>query len=433
MGLRQLLLVVPAAAAMVAAYALLGPGARRDIDGARVYAAPAEDGSITSGRVTVARASTTGEAPLAGVVTLTLDGQETRVAVSADGVGEFVLPAPSTLGSTASIRSDAGRTLAIGPIARAHVAEDANDHALELGEWGSSTGDLVIAPHLERGTLVPTFSSDVVVELRDRAGQPVEGRLDVEVVGAECPACGKPIEHASSARLSLTPSLDVVSITMDARAPDGRKGHAYAEIPAQMGGLFLGASTPEELIVSAPTQRRYAYASLFRAGHRIGGASSPLTEDEYGRFSATLLVDAPGADLAVLTTDAEEGGGSTVWALRPAATKRRLTAPRLVNLLDGFPQLKAVEARRVGWVYRILFLTVGALALLEIVLLGVVARSTRKELTTHFEEAREDEDIVLRPAPPIEPARSSALVIVTVGLVVVVASAAMVGLAFVRG
>lgn len=433
-GLRLLLLVVPASASIVAAYALLGPGARRDVRAARVYAAPSVDGEVRSGRVMLAVSTGTKETPVAGPVTVSIGRARADVVVGDDGAGDWTLDAPASVGDIVTVR-EGDIVLASAPLAAPPRAEedDATDHVLDLGEWGTSSGDLVVRPRVLRGSLVSQFASEVMIEIRDKRGEPVVAKLSVDVVGGECGACDKPIERSSSARLWITPSLEIVSVTADAITEDGKKGHGSAEIPVRMGGLFLSRDGANEARVSAASKRRRAYASFFQGGARVGGGSAPLAEDADGRFSAAIPRP-PGADLAVLTTDAEEAGASTVWSLAPDdASKRHVAAPRLSRAADGFPELMARETRRIGLVHRILFGSVGALAILEIALLGLVARRTRRELTTHFEEAREDEDIVLRPAPPIEPARSSAVLILTVGLGVVIASAAMVGLAFVRG
>jgi len=433
-GIRHLLLVVPAAAALVAGYALLGPGARRDIDGARLYAAPSERGEVRSARVTLSRATVTGESPRAARVTVTIGRATTTVDVGEDGAADCVFDPPAALGERAII-TEGDRTLASGPLVAPPSDPDTErEHVLELGTWGSSTGKLTVGARVLRGPLVPTFASDLLIEVRDANGELVPAHLDVDAVGADCSACDKIPEHTSSIRLPLVPILDVVSLTLDARSDDGRKGHGYAEIPARMGGLFLGQVTDSTLTLSAPSKRKRAYLSFFEDGERVGGASTALAEDDRGLSSASLPMLPVHADQVALTTDPEEAGNSTMWALhRDDTSKSRLTAPRLVKTLDGFPELRAREARRVGWVYRILFVAVGALGMLEVVLLGLVARMTRRELTTHFEEAHDGEDLVLRPAPPIQPLRSTAVVIVTVGLVVVLASAALVGLAFVRG
>lgn len=437
MGLRHLLLVVPAAASLIAGYALLGPGARRDVASARFYAAATEDGAIRSGRVTLATKSLVGEKPRGGRVDIQIGLEHATVEVGPGGVAEVAFEQPVELGDHATVR-EGDQTIADAQLAR---PVDAEPHAIELGEWGSSTGELKIGVRVPRGPLVPTFASDVVIEIHDAAGAPVPATLDIDVVGAECAACAAPGKTAGLVA-SVVPSMDVVSITVDATAADGRKGHGYAELPARMGGVFLAASsTTDRLLLSAPNKRKHAFVSLFQGSARVGGAEVQLAEDERGIFAAELPIATPGVDVVVLTADAEEAGISTTWTLSPEASTAeprptshaRVTAPRLVKVLDGFPDLERREARRVGWVHKILFLTVGALGLLEILLLSLVARATRKDLTTHFEEARDGEDIVLRPAAPIQPVRSTALVVVTVGLVVVLASAALVGLAFVRG
>lgn len=438
MSLRHLLLVVPAAASLVAGYALLGPGARRDLDGARLYTATSRAsgrGEVHSARVTLARASITSEVPRAGRVTVTVGGTTTTVVVGDDGAAECVFDPPVALGERATI-TEGDRVLAVGALALPATSAPADDldHVLELGEWGSSTGKLGVTARVPRGPLVPKLASELIVEIRDADGELVPAHLDVEAIGADCAACDAIPEHTASIRIPLVPTLDVVSLTLDARAPDGRKGHAYAEIPVRMGALFLGPVTDTTLTVSAPSRRNGAYLSFFRGGERVAGAYAALVEDDLGLSSATVPLPEPAAEQVVLTTDAEEAGTSTMWTLRrDDPSKKRVTAPRLAKTLDGFPDLRAAEARRIGWVHRILFLAVGALGLLEVVLLGIVARMTRRELTTHFEEASEGDDLVLRPAPPIQPLRSTAVVIVTVGLVVVLASAALVGLAFVRG
>lgn len=377
----------------------------------------------------------TKESPARGPVTISVGRSTTTVEVGEDGAADWVLDPAATVGDVVTVREGDAILTSAPLVASPRVeGDDAGDHVLDLGEWGTSSGDLVVRPRVLRGSLVSTFASEVMIDIRDKRGEPVVARISVDVIGAECGACAKPIERSSSARLWITPALEIVSLTVDATTDDGKKGHGSAEIPVRMGGLFLRADAPADVVqVSAASKRRRAYVSFFRGDDRVGGASAPLVEDGEGRFSASVPRPA-NAEVAVLTTDAEEVGASTVWALSPDDTSRRhVAAGRLERVADGFPELTARELRRVGLVHRILFGAVGALAMLEIALLALVARRTRQELTTHFEEAREDEDIVLRPAPPIEPARSSAVLVLTVGLGVVIASAAMVGLAFVRG
>lgn len=436
-GLRPLLLVVPASAALVAGYTLLGPGARRDVRAARIYAAPSTSGEARSGRVTLTLQKGVSEAPIPGRITIATGGAVTTVDVGDDGAAEFAFDRPIQLGDSIVVR-DGDDVLASAPLALppSAVLDDLDDraHTLELGAWGGSTGELVIAPRVLRGPLVPTFAADLVVEIRDKRGAPVEATLSIDAIGGECAACAKPIVRTSDARVAIVPSLDIVSLTLDATAPDGRKGHASAEIPVRMGALHLSADDGGPLHVSAPSKRRRAYASYYRGDDRIGGASADLTEDASGRFAADFPRPSADIDLVALTTDPEEAGHSTLWSLaHDDRSTRRLEAPRLLRTVDGLPDLLARESRRVGTVHRLLFAAIGALSVLEILLLTLVARGTRRELTTHFEHARDDEDIVLRPAPPIASTRSSAVLILTVGLGVVIAAAAMVGLAFVRG
>ncbi len=435
---RRLLYFVPAIATLVATYALLGPGRGRPIIGCRVFVADDAEGRVRSARLEVVEKLGAYEEPRSvGRVTATLDGRSVfEGAVGDDGLVE--LRFEGTAGARRiEVRSDA-RELVSGEVASTRF----DPRRVGATMPGGTKGPVAIRVELPRGTLSPPFAEDLRVVARTASGAPAIGAAKIEAEGAEPASVTLPLDHEGVATLHLVPIAQTVELTVTVDA-GGAPSTWAGELPVSIGSVWLDPRSTRahlELAVRAPHEE--AFVSLHDARGRFGGITIPLraAPDGFYRGDADITAPAEGPLTAVVATDPEERGLTTIaWPIDPKE-RTQIPAP-LRRALDGLPAAEERERTRVGRVNRITAGFLAAAALLEIALLVLESRRTRRDLATHF-AANADLDEEIPEGGVVRPIRvdttklvvsrgSTAIVMVAVGLLLLLSAAPLAALNFV--
>jgi hypothetical protein len=425
-----LLYVIPGVAAAIAAYALIGPGKPRPVMSARVFGTPDDEGRLRSVRVAVAQREEQRDRPLSGDVVVEAGGLSASATAGASGVAELRFEQPIRVGDELRI-SIGGHPIGRDTIERGDVDDAAI--GVSTAASGQHDGSLRVTAHLLRGPLIPPFADVVAIDVEDARGAPIAASSKVTFDGASCSACSKPIEGKTHFEVEVMPIADTIEVEIDAHA-GAQTGRFSGKLPVALGSLFLDRdSTGKHLEILAANPKPAAFVSLFDKEGRTGGAVVPLTERGDGFLTGTLDIDAgePAATFAIVSSDDRESGRSaTAWRIDPKAEEPALR--RVTKVFDGFPAATKRENDRLRTTHRVLAAFIAALALLEVVLLGVLARTSRRDLSKHFAETLEAIDDPENPTP-IQPVRSTLLIVGVVALLVVISAAAVITLTFVAG
>ncbi len=403
----------------------------RGVDGARLLAAPAADGRVRSIRLIAARHGDDRDTPLDGDVRISTGARGVGATLSEQGIADVDLADDASIGDEFVVARGA-ETLARGQLRDAATSDDARFLDLGVAARGEHDGVLHVTARLLRGPFVPPFADTLRLEVSDAKGAPIDALVDPHVDGGTFSVTTKGDGARHAVDLLVTPIADQIEVDASARTPDGRTGSFSGKLPTAMGALWLSPTDPHDTsitVVSAAPHDR-AFVSLYDEERRLGGHVVKLEERSDGFHAGTFERSdrEASARYAVLATDEREASrAATVWALEPVGEGGvHVHVRRLAVVLDGFPDAVAKETGRLKNVHRVLVGFVVLLALVEIVLLGTVAKRARRDATLHFQSALDADGGAL--APPVQPVRNTLFIVGVVTLLVGLATAALVAL-----
>jgi len=383
---RHLLIVVPAAATVLVAVVLLGPGQFRPVRTARVFSAGEE---LRAVRVITALRDEGLEQPL--VVTdlaLFVEGEPTprwTGPTGPGGVTEIVLDPPAPAG--AQLRLVSGHeVLAVGKAAI--LGEPAVRQPGTVAKLGA--GGLKLRVDLERGALVPPFAERVHLQLT-LADAPAAGTVTFAAVSADPSEGALTVDHEGRASFELTPLAQPVQLSFEARA-GGATLIGDATLPVTMSGMYVAPRLRDgrlDVVSSGP--RSVAFLSFYDPRGRASGAVVELEQDERGFFRGAAEIPQAGLTAVVASAEAHEKGQSTIaWPLpgHPGA----VSAPRLSPALDGTGAALDRERRRVRVVRIATVSALSVAALLELVLLLWSGRREGERVARLAADLAQDED-----------------------------------------
>jgi hypothetical protein len=377
---RFLLLTLPALAAAIVAWTVLG-GADERIRYVQVLGGPTREGSTLSlllcafeqrgddrpvplaGLPLEAAARAGGANAKAGGTTDATGQLELRLELGAVPAGDPWLRVEETLAGAAR--------LAEGPLAL--DIERWRADARRQGGWlrGQTRGELRVRVAAESGVFAVPFAGHLIVQVLERRAEgdatdddehgPAlrDALAHVELDGAELVVSGadaaRPAGAAPSSpppgtdevgqtRIALRPLEHAVNARVVAQA-GSRRGEWYGALPV-VPGAMVAALSGSSLAVRSPIARGRAFLSLVSARERIAGAIVPLEvgadgsaigDVELGSELAARLEAGP--TWAVVSSEYDKRSpGAVGWPLHPAFD---VTAPRLTFsvpdqlLLDG--------------------------------------------------------------------------------------------------
>jgi hypothetical protein len=395
---------IPSVAVAIAAIVLLGPGARRDVVGARVRARAIEGTGVLALRLeafrraygvddAIALRDVRVEAHQAGEPV-----GEAHASIGDDGAGEARIEAASPLHGAVEVRvtSASGAVLAEGSIALSREDEARREAPAVRG---GASGALAIAVLVPRGQLAAPFPGELAITVTRADGSAVAGgEVELDAPGAALAPDHVTLDAQGRARVAVIPRAHTIELTATAHdaggALAGAEGRWVGALPVVPGALWLSPSN-DTLTIRSPSPRARAYVSIEGPEGRMGGLIVPLAPDAEGFASASLAnEDVPGLAgrdpserrFVVLAGDpGQRGSGTVAWPLAPDAD--RVTPPPLDVVLDGLPAAERREAERAAKARFAGALVIGAAALVEALLLVLRTRRAQRKLEAHLAAA----------------------------------------------
>lgn len=359
---RHLLLSLPAVAAAIVAWAVLGPGGDH-VRYVQVLGGPTREGARLS--VLLRALAFDGERsvpiprlPLrwlarAGPASPTPSGSETTDATGYVEVSLDFGTAPSSDPWLRVESADSAATLAEGVLAL--DVEAWRVGARRDGGWlvGQTQGALRLRVAAESGVFAVPFPGRLMLQVLAPggtdgaagadAGLPLAGAIvRVELDGAELLQGPAPASDAAGqTRVTLRPLEHAIGARVSAQAGE-RVGEWYGALPVVPGAL-VASLDGDELWVRSPTGRERAFLSLVGARERIAGAIVPLRLQADGSSSGSVTLDAalrtrPNTEplWAVVSSEYDKRSPGVVgWPLRPALGPRLTFNVADRVLLDG--------------------------------------------------------------------------------------------------
>ncbi len=415
---RAAIVLVPAVALATVALGLRAGASSRTL-GARVYAASPGHGRAGLSLQLVTLVEEGGVPEVVALPRLTVVGSahgqkaEWRGASNSEGVAEVWLdlsdlraPEPIELSVDSDGVTVAAGTITVPPAEPAPSTKDPFVPAMRR------SGDLVVDLLVYGGTLVPGAATDVVVEVRDRAGRGVDGvavALEPEP-GLRVDSAFPPTAAGGWTSARVTAEFLTAACTISVTPPGTSSPAAtwYGPIPVSPGGAIVdlpttfAADTPHPLALAVPPASPRLYVEVLDSQGRDFGAAIDLTRQEAGRATAVLPPLAPGVYWLVTSSDARGAESMTATTVArpfrvrageaeraPISELARLAPPHVTRALslDGLaaPHRRADRARR-----RALMIALGALVvatILEALLILRAAGRSRDRLQRVSEEA----------------------------------------------
>jgi hypothetical protein len=369
---HRLLLSLPAVAAAIVAWAVLGADGGR-VRYVQVLGGPtASVSSLLLRSLELDRDGRVGPIPhLALRATLQSGEIRATIAGTTDATGQLELhldhePPPAAHPWLRVEATDAAEVLAEGRLAL--DPERWRSAARRSGGWlsGQTRGTLGVRVAAESGTFAVPFEGTLVVQvLEPRAGDPAAAsdaarplagaRIDVELDGAALAGPPPLSLDTGLSRVLLRPEEHAVSARVVARAGD-RHGEWYGALPVTPGAL-QAMREGDAVTVRSPIARGLAFASIVTWNERLAGAIVPLTADidgsPSGRWAlhAELLgrIEREACWVVVSSEYDKRSAGAVGWPLSPPSFDP--TAPRLTFdvadavLLDGRAEAILVAER----------------------------------------------------------------------------------------
>jgi hypothetical protein len=358
---RQLLLGLPALAAGIVAWAVLG-GEPRRVEFARVLGGPTPAGASSSVLVGVWALGEQRPVPVAGLsLRFVMGGRElARGTTDASGHLETaLLLEPSPPGVLLRVeRADDGAVLAEGELAL--DVERWRATARREGGWlpGSTRGELGLEVAVREGVLAVPFEGKLIARVLDGTDESAPAlagaALELTLVGAERTSSALPPSDTDGVEIALRPLEHSVSARLIARS-GARQGEWYGALPVVPGALTARLHGGR-LSVSSPIVRERAFVSLITEHERLCGAIVELdaapdgTASGHFEPSAQLLARiAREPTWAVVSSeDDKRSPGVVGWPLGAALTRVPATTFALADhvLLDGQAGALAERAAR---------------------------------------------------------------------------------------
>ena len=419
---RTILFGVPTLAGLAVGFVLLGPGARRVVEGARVFGLPVEGAAVGALRIALVRRLGELEVPTGGRVEVEWSraGEvfaRSVATVDADGWADVTLRFDTPFPQSAHLTVRRGATVLATGDAEAHPSPRLVDASV-----CESNGPLTLC--VPRGIAVPEFPERVSVTMR--GGNELESGtlIELDAAGGRVTRPSNRGGHrCERGECVVTANFDVValapSVPLDVHATDASKSRLYAELPLRAGGLWLEPSDEpgRALVIRSATLKGVVYASFITAEGRSWGGAVRMQELPDG--TATGRVDLPSPQAAaaqgatlVISSDAEEPKEHSVaW---PVSNGQRREPALVERILDGVPAaLNREEAR----IRAVRWPTAGAIATSSVAVLLTLSlriRRMRERFERHLAGAGSD--------VPIPPMRLG----LTIGVLVLVALALLV-------
>lgn len=376
---RQLLLGLPALAAAVAAWAVLG-GEPGHVEFARVLGGPARAGASSSVLVGVWALDEQRPVPVAGARLRFMAGANELASGTTDASGhlETLLPfGPDPLVPRLRVeRASDGSVLAEGALTL--DADRWRATARREGGWlpGSTRGELALEVAVVEGVLAVPFEGKLLARVLDGADDSAPAlagaALELTLVGAERTSSTLPSSDARGVEIALRPLEHSVSAHLIARS-GARRGEWYGALPVVPGAL-TARLTGGRLQISSPIARERAFVSVINERERLGGAIVALEAAPDGSASGHFEPSAPLlARIArepawvVVSSEADKRSPAVVgWPLGAALAHPPATTLALADqvLLDGQAGALAQRAARSGARRRTAAALLGGLGLL---------------------------------------------------------------------
>jgi hypothetical protein len=396
-------LAVPVVTVLVVAYALFIGGAPRRILGDRIYGGPTEGADALWLRVeSVARdgerESPGWDGPL--VMSAQANGASCSTQtepLGAAGITDFELRFNGPVHGLVSLDAlvwGADHTRGEFSLTPERWAA----RARRRGGWirGRETSGLVISIAPERGAFVVGASDPLLIRV-ERAGTPVpDAQLTVKAEGArlesdrELRTDARGRARVSFEALELNPTLSV-----EARADDGRTGLIDSGVPVVPGGLH-GIATAMGIRVESAIPRTQAFFSVVTNRARIAGGTLALTPDGRGGSFADaalhLSTPLPVPSWLVVSTEVDENSAAAIgWPLQVGAEPAQTFDVPEVLLLDGIPAAFAREQERRSRVRWLTALFIALAFLLSVALLVLRVRAADRDIARHLKTDLESE------------------------------------------
>jgi hypothetical protein len=369
---HRLLLSLPAVAAAIVAWAVLGAGGGR-VRYVQVLGGPTE--SVSSVLLRSLEQGRDGRVRPSPHLALraTLQSGETRatIAASTDARGLLELqldhePLPAAHPWLRVEATEAAEVLAEGRLEL--DPERWRSAARRSGGWlsGQTRGTLGVRVAAESGTFAVPFEGTLVVQVleplgeshpgADEGGRPLAGaRIEVELDGAALAAPPPLSLDTGLSLVALRPEEHAVSARVVAHA-GGRHGEWYGALPVTPGALEA-TREGDAIRVRSPIARGLAFTSIVTRNERLAGASVPLMAEADGSASgrwalhAELLarIEREASWVVVSSEYDKRSAGAVGWPLSPTGFDP--DAPRLTFdvadavLLDGRAEAILVAER----------------------------------------------------------------------------------------
>jgi hypothetical protein len=467
--LRRVLFLPPLLALTVAAWAL-GASRPREVFAARVWLAGQPIAKKLAFRVQVVSAipGLEGTTPTPNVELRVRDAAGEVTSTDENGFGEATVTLDGkTVAEIEAKRGGAWQSIGTLRLDRLLPRDDRDGASKLRRSGGARTGALRVEVWPEGSVLAPTHPGAVWVRVLDAASSPVAG-ANVAITG-EAGISGDPAptttDASGLARLAVSPSAPPVLLTANAtRGADEGKWHgvigSVVGVPVPVGNGFVKSDTRTIELVGSPSWQ-VAYWDLFQAGARVSGGRVPMTnghalvklpddvsgaadlvastsavhpnEDDLlhaGTYPLVIEKDAIDAFGVVASSPRFEdkfvkspaGGYESVVAASIAAAPPALPKMRLA--VDGLADSVARETARGNNVRRAASAAIVGGGILELglmIALGVVGK--KRTIADELRDLDEEGATETRPASSPWTARVLAIVVSSIGLVVLVFAA----------
>lgn len=391
---------VPAAAGLVSAVVMLGPGAEQHVVGARTRGVLVEGSTRYALRLqTLAHYSKVFTSiPESNLQVELSDSSGVVANWSGDtderGRAEVFGDLKRPLGKQVTIVVKQGEVL-LGkgeaecgqPLALMHMNQPLAPPA---------QGDVPLSVVLPRGLAATPFPEKVSVAIKvspDDVDPPPT--LAVNSSGAEVGPTGVPIATPCKDgscgfgwQFNVTPNVGIAQLSMTVATATGKRGSWSGEIPVVVGKMWLDPKGGKTLHVRAAIPKDEAFLSLLGPEGRLWGTRVTMATDEL-EFSAgdVELPELPldGPITVRLANDGEETLDRSVsWPLNPNVG---MTEPRgMVRVVDGMPPRIEAEVDRRNGVRFPGYGLILAAALFELLYLLRRGRVARAQLQQHIED-----------------------------------------------
>jgi len=309
---QRLLLSLPAVAAAIVAWAVLG-GRGGHVRYAQVLGGPT--GAVSSVLVRSLELERDGRViPSPGLALRLIvesGGARTTLAGTTDATGHLELRLDAERPPAEPwLRVESGEPPRVLVEGRPSLpAERWGEAAHRSGGWlgGQTRGPLLVRVAAESGTFAVPFAGVLLVQVQgppagddprasvageasSASDRPISGaRIEVELTGAALVEPPPPTTESGLSRVELHPDEHAVSARIVALA-GGYRGEWFGALPVTPGAL-VATRSGDALVVRSPIVRERAFASIVSAEERIAGAIVPLEAQADGSASGSLPLD----------------------------------------------------------------------------------------------------------------------------------------------